>query len=228
MAAAGSTRVIYWGSGSVPAWRVLVTLKEKQLEFESRLLEFSKGEHKSDEVLALNPRGQVPTLKDGEVVVNESLAACIYLEETYEGSGSQLLPARTATDARALVWQRLAEAEVLAAKITAPFRLKMMAKRNDKPLDEAEFAAKIEELRVELGYWEQYLSKTQYLAGPAFTLTDAYAAPSLLSAQRYGADFVSFPHIAKYVGVVAQRPSIAETWPPHWKDTPRLTDYVGL
>ncbi len=38
------------------------------------------------------------------------------------------------------------------------------------------------------------------------------AAPSLLSAQRYGADFASFPHIAKYVAIVAQRPSVQETW----------------
>ncbi len=41
--------------------------------------------------------------------------------------------------------------------------------------DEAEFAAKIEEVRTELGHWEKYLSKTQYLAGAAFTLADVYA-----------------------------------------------------
>jgi len=44
----------------------------------------------------------VPTLKDGEVVVSESLAAVIYLAETYD-SGSQLLPASDAPAARALV-----------------------------------------------------------------------------------------------------------------------------
>ena len=40
----------------------------------------------------LNPRGQLPTFKDGDVVVNESLAAILYLEEAYT-SGTQLLPA---------------------------------------------------------------------------------------------------------------------------------------
>lgn len=44
----------------------------------------------------------MPTLKDGEVVVSESLAAVIYLAETYD-SGSQLLPASDAPAARALV-----------------------------------------------------------------------------------------------------------------------------
>ena len=39
--------------------------------------------HKTPEVLKLNPRGQVPVFKDGDVVINESLAAIQYLEEAY-------------------------------------------------------------------------------------------------------------------------------------------------
>lgn len=42
-----------------------------------------QGEHKTEEVLALNPRGQVPTFKDGDAVVNESPAIVIYLEGKY-------------------------------------------------------------------------------------------------------------------------------------------------
>ena len=40
-------------------------------------------EHKGPEYLALNPRGQIPTLVGGDIVVCESLAALLYLEETY-------------------------------------------------------------------------------------------------------------------------------------------------
>lgn len=42
-AAAGHKRSIVWGSGSTPAWRVLIALKEKELPYESDLIEFSKG-----------------------------------------------------------------------------------------------------------------------------------------------------------------------------------------
>ena len=35
---------IYWGSGSTPAWRVLVCLEEKGLSYESKILQFSKSE----------------------------------------------------------------------------------------------------------------------------------------------------------------------------------------
>ena len=34
-------------------------------------------------MLALNPRGQVPVLKDGDVVISESLATLEYLDEAY-------------------------------------------------------------------------------------------------------------------------------------------------
>ena len=35
---------LYWGSGSTPAWRVLCVLEEKGLDYESKLIEFSKSE----------------------------------------------------------------------------------------------------------------------------------------------------------------------------------------
>lgn len=45
--------------------------------------------------------------------------------------------------------------------------------------DDEAFAAKLEELRVELGFWEGYLQNTQYLAGPSFTLADVYSGVRL-------------------------------------------------
>ena len=63
---------LYWGSGSPFAWRVMLTLEVKISTYESKLFEFSKGEHKTPGYLRLNPRGKVPTLKDGDFVVYES------------------------------------------------------------------------------------------------------------------------------------------------------------
>ena len=37
-------------------------------------------EHKAPHMLAINPRGRVPTLKDGDYVVFESLAVFYYLD----------------------------------------------------------------------------------------------------------------------------------------------------
>ena len=74
---------LYWGSGSPFAWRVMLTLELKRLPYESKLLEFSKEEHKTPAYLQLNPRGKVPTLKDGDFVLYESIAIMAYLDRKY-------------------------------------------------------------------------------------------------------------------------------------------------
>ncbi len=74
---------IYWGSGSPYSWRVLLALEYKRLAYDSHLLQFSKQEHKSPQLLRMNPRGRVPVLKDGDYVVFESLACLLYLDRKY-------------------------------------------------------------------------------------------------------------------------------------------------
>ncbi|KAK3088873.1 hypothetical protein FSP39_024846 [Pinctada imbricata] len=72
---------LIWGSGSAPCWRAMIVLEEKGLQgYKSDIISFGKQEHKGEKVLKLNPRGQVPVFKDGDVVINESLAICDYLE----------------------------------------------------------------------------------------------------------------------------------------------------
>ena len=52
--------ILYWAAGSAPCWRVMIALEEKGLpDYPNKHLSFEKGEQKSDEVLKLNPRGQV-------------------------------------------------------------------------------------------------------------------------------------------------------------------------
>src|SRR5690349_18889389 len=97
---------IFWLSGSPFAWRVMLALEVKGLPYQSRLLQRSTGELRSPEFLALNPRGQVPVLRDGEVVVRESLAILAYLDRQYP---EPPLFGRTAPEAAA-IWQEVMEA----------------------------------------------------------------------------------------------------------------------
>src|SRR5215203_1628385 len=74
---------LYWGSGSPYSWRVQLALELKGVPYESHELQFSKQEHKSPQMLRMNPRGRVPVLRDGEYVVFESLACLLYLDRKY-------------------------------------------------------------------------------------------------------------------------------------------------
>ena len=74
---------LWWGSGSPYSWRALLALEYKQLPYVSHLVQFAKQEHKSPQMLKMNPRGRVPVLKDGDYVCFESLAILHYLDRKY-------------------------------------------------------------------------------------------------------------------------------------------------
>ena len=61
--------------------RVRIFAAEKGIELPMRDLSIPAREHKSDEFLTLNPRGQTPALQlDDGTVIAESVAICRYLE----------------------------------------------------------------------------------------------------------------------------------------------------
>jgi glutathione S-transferase len=64
--------------------RVRLFLKAKGLEIEERMVSLQAREHKSDAVMARNPRGQVPFLEldDGQVIA-ETISICRYLDELH-------------------------------------------------------------------------------------------------------------------------------------------------
>src|SRR5512145_1540115 len=97
---------VYWGSGSPYAWRVLLALEIKRTPYASRLIEFSKKQHKAPEFLALNPRGKVPVLKDGDFALSESLAIVAYLDRKFP---EPPLFGRTAAET-GLIWKSISEA----------------------------------------------------------------------------------------------------------------------
>ncbi|HEV7432947.1 MAG TPA: glutathione S-transferase family protein [Steroidobacteraceae bacterium] len=74
---------LYWGSSSAYCWRVLLALEHKGLDYKSHVLKFDQQEHKAPQLLAMNPRGQLPVLRDGDYVVFESVAILYYLDRKY-------------------------------------------------------------------------------------------------------------------------------------------------
>ena len=71
---------LYWGSGSAHCWRVLLALEHKGVPWNSHLLKLDQQEHKAPQMLAMNPRGKVPVLRDDDYVVFESVAILYYLD----------------------------------------------------------------------------------------------------------------------------------------------------
>ena len=74
---------VYWTRDCPYSWRVLLALELKGLPYRGHLLNTDLQEHKAPQMLAMNPRGRLPVLRDGDYVVFESLAVLYYLDLKY-------------------------------------------------------------------------------------------------------------------------------------------------
>ena len=98
---AGITFFDFKGGASPNGFRVALALEEKGVKYTKQELDFMQGDHKKPEFLSVNPRGQVPALKDGSVCLNESVAIIEYLDSIY--AQNPLMPTDKAQAAIALV-----------------------------------------------------------------------------------------------------------------------------
>ncbi|KAL5014676.1 hypothetical protein ScPMuIL_008946 [Solemya velum] len=212
---------LYWGSGSPPCWKAMIALEEKGFSgYPNKMLNFSKKEHKGEEVLKLNPRGQLPTFKDGDLVINESDAICFYLESQYPDKGHRLLP--VGKEEKALALQRAFEvANMRSGFMQDMMQYSMSTKEEDR--DKKKMEEFYTKAREEIGRWESYLKKNDegdFLAGKVFTMADVFAFPLFAICVRFGLQLEKFPSLSAYYKRLSERPSIKSTWPPHWSEGP--------
>ena len=182
----------YWRSSA--AYRVRIALNLKQLSFENLPVHLVKngGEQHSDSYKALNPAQLVPTLVDGELSLNQSLAIIDYLEDTYPEPA--LLPEDAAAKARVR-----ALALDIACDIHPLNNLRVLQYLTG-PL------ALTEQQKLEwISHWlssgftalEQRLAQSagQFCFGDTVTLADICLIPQVYNAQRFALDLTPYPHI---------------------------------
>ncbi|XP_030644274.1 glutathione S-transferase A [Chanos chanos] len=215
---------LLWGSGSPPCWRTMIALEEKNLQgYNQKLLSFEKGEHKSKEVMDINPRGQLPAFKHGDNMLNESYAACMYLESQFKSQGTQLIPESAAE--QALMYQRMFEILTLQQKLADVIYYNWRVPEGER--HDSALKRNKEALTAELQLWESYLQKMEtgsYLAGKKFTMADVVGFPNVAYAFRFGLSPEKFPRLGEYYNLVKDRPSVKASWPPHWLENPKGMD----
>jgi glutathione S-transferase len=215
---------LYWGSGSPFAWRVMLTLEIKGLPYQSKLLEFSKQQHKAPDYLRLNPRGKVPTLKDGEFVVCESLAIMAYLDRKYPDPPLF----GTTPEECGFICQIISESESYIApagdKIVRPM---FFGKGLDQVDAIQEAAASV---RRELAITDARLKQSTWLVGGQISAADIAVFPliqlllraaSKEAAQSFDLGLIplsaTYPNIARWVRRIEALPGYDRTYPPHWR-----------
>jgi glutathione S-transferase len=214
---------VYWGSGSPFSWRVLLALEHKRLEWRSHLLQFSKQEHKSPQMLALNFRGQLPVMKDGDYVVFESLAMLYYLDQKYPDPP---IFGHTPEEAGVIMrviceFQAYVEADLM--KITRAFF-------DREPTRPDELARSMHVVAREARSIEMRLARSDWVVGDVLSAADIVIFPSIQAllralrkpeardlSSRFLPLEVNYPAIARWIERVEALPGYDRTYPPHWR-----------
>jgi glutathione S-transferase len=216
---------IWWFSGSPFAWWVMLVAEAKGLAYEGHLLSVSKREHRTPEYLAMNPRGQVPLLRDGDFILSESLAIVAYLDAM--SPSNPLLGTTTRETAR--IWEAVSEVLSGMQRVSELFADPILFGRAkpDEPQPIRDGAAR---LKTELGFLEARVAASPYLCGKSLSAADLALLPLLLynlrAAEREIAKKLDlgivplaehYPGLAAWVKRIEALPGYDRTYPPHWR-----------
>lgn len=153
---------LYYASGAC-SMAVHVALNECNQPVTLHKIDMSAGDNRTPEFLKLNPRGQIPVLQDGELVIREGAAILIHILEKQKSS---LLPSSEPARSEALEWLMFANATLHPAYARC-FFLKKNNTAEGPLMDKA--VAMINSLWDEV---EQRLSSRKYICGDNMTVAD--------------------------------------------------------
>lgn len=205
----------YWRSSA--AYRVRIALHVKEIAFQSKsihLVQNGGQQHQADYV-ELNPTHLVPTLIDGEVVLNQSIAIINYLDERYPEIS--LYPKNIVEKAKvqALSLDIACEIHPLNNLRVQQYLVNDLAITTQQKLTWVEhwmalgFSAVEKQLAASAGL---------YCFGDKITLADICLIPQVYNAVRFNLDMSDYPLISAIVERCNQSPAFIKALPENQAD----------
>lgn len=184
-------------------WKVSIALYEASIPFESVMVNLGDPDVRT-EYLKISPFGKLPTLVDGDRVVNETSIIIEYLAMKYPAAAS-LMPRDPEEALKVRAIDRFFDLYMnLGLVRVAGDRLRPEDKR-----DPMSVAAILNDMKTALGIVERDLASRTFAAGETFTMADCSAVPSLFYVQRLIPYQPDFPNVVRYLERLQKRPSVA-------------------
>ncbi|QIM67536.1 glutathione S-transferase [Mannheimia granulomatis] len=164
---------------------------QQNYEFQAVSREFIK----SAEYLALNPRGAVPLLVDGDLALSQNQAILHYLDELYPDA--KLFGSKTARDkAKAARWLSFFNADVHKSFVPL-FRLPSYAEGNEELIKAIRQQA-AEQILEQLATANEYL-ESHIFFGETISVADVYLYIMLNWCRRLGLDFSHLEQLSNFM-----------------------------
>lgn len=203
---------IHGGKPSPFARKVIVACEEKGIAYESKdLIPFPK----TPELMALNPLGKIPILKDGDFTIPDSSVITAYLERTQ--GGPKLFPEDPQDFARALFAEEYADTRLIEA--TSPFLFERFIKGKLMGMGDADeeklATVRAEQFPAVFDHLEAQLAEGATTLLSAFSIADVAVGAQLQNLAIGGEeiDASRWPRLAHYSQALLGRPSFKAAMP---------------
>lgn len=191
------TSLAFYGTAlSGHCHRVELLLHMLQLPYER--IDAPAPVRQSAEFLALSPLGQIPVLRDGDLVLTDSNAILVYLAKRY-APGSGWLPEDAVGAAQVQRWLSLAAGEIAFG----PAKARVKARWGDTGMP-AELMRKLAD-KV-LGFMDATLARQDFLAGAAPTIADLACYSYIAHAPEGGIALEPWPSVRGWIARVQALP----------------------
>ena len=196
---------LYTQSASPNGQRVDVFLKEKGVEIPATQIDLRAAENLSEEFLARNPFGRVPTLElDDGTYLSESLAICRLIEGLHPEPN--LFGKSAQEQAVVEMWCRRVELNFMMPVAQCFRNVTGFFKDREKVCPEwGEISGEIaRDAAIRL---DAHLANSQFLAGDRYTVADMTLAIGVGFAKNVGQDYFDLENLARLHAEVTARPA---------------------
>ncbi len=198
------TETVLFAAPGTCARVTAIALEEAGRPFESRVIRFLKGEHKSPEFKAINPKGKVPALRIDGVTLTENVAILTYLNERHPEAG--LLPKTTSATQRV---DHLADLCFCSATLhPLVTRIRMPQFFAGPEHARAVWSAGCGAMQEYFGLVEDRLARQPWWYGDAWSVMDAYLFWIFWRVEGAGFPTKDYPHYSGHAERMTRRPSV--------------------
>jgi maleylacetoacetate isomerase len=176
-------------------------------------------DQKSDADRALNPQGLVPTLVDGDLRLNQSLAIIEYLDESHPGP--KLLPGTPVGRARVRSLSQLIACEIHPVNNLRVLKYLKGTLGIDQPRIDTWYRHWIAE---GLSAFERELADPhtgRYCHGDTVTMADCCLVPQIFNARRFDCDLAPYPRTMRIFDALMALPAFDAAQPSKQPDASR-------
>lgn len=162
----------------------------------------------SPEFLAISPAGAIPVLRDGDLVLSESLAISLYLAKK---AGGPLAPKDAAEDAQCMQWALYGMTAIEPAALKTMYLT--VEGRDKTPEGKAELATHTADLARPLKALNAHLvANGGYMVGRRFTVADINMAEIVRYAATQPSILAPVPAVAAWLAACQARPAFKVMW----------------